>query len=181
MGGQGIIFSTTILAYSAIYQGYDVKVSEVHGMAQRGGTVEGSVRIAKKVFSPTIGKADILVALEKLEALRYVSRLKENGIIIVNKYEIIPLTANLDKNLKYPSDIEERIINSLENSFFIDAVNIAKKHNQIKLSNTVLLGFLSNFLPFNLSCWEFAIKNFSPAKVVDLNLIAFNAGRNLAV
>ncbi len=181
VGGQGIILSTSILANAVIYEGFDVKVSEVHGMAQRGGSVEGSVRIAKKVFSPTIDKADFLIALEKLEALRYVNKLKSSGIAIINNYEIIPASINFDKKLDYPTKIKEVIKQYSKNTIFINAIEIAKNLKEIRTSNTVLLGVLSNFLPISLDSWQKAISKSVPAKAIDLNKKAFTIGRNLII
>ncbi len=126
VGGQGIISASTVLAQAAINEGFDVKVSEVHGMAQRGGSVEGNVRIGKKVFSPTINKAEFIIALEKLEGLRYIERLASEGLIIVNNYEIYPSTV-FSKNVSYPDDIEDRVAKITRNYIFVNATTIAKK------------------------------------------------------
>lgn len=175
VGGQGIILATTILAHSAIYSGFDVKVSEVHGMSQRGGSVEGSVRLGRKVFSPTVNKADFIVALEKLEGLRNLERLQENGVMIINNYEIHPSSANL-KEFSYRDNIDIKIKNHLKYSIIIDAISEAKKLSEIKVSNTVLLGVLSRLLPIETECWEKAILNTVPAKAKDLNIKAFRTG-----
>ncbi len=157
VGGQGIILATTILAKAAIKSGFDVKVSEVHGMAQRGGSVEGSVRIGKEVFSPIINRADFIIALEKLEALRYISKLQPGGFLIVNDYEVYPSTV-FSKDTEYPENIEERISNLTKNYMIIDAAQIALKLNELRAANMVLLGAFSNFLPLKPDCWTAAIK-----------------------
>jgi indolepyruvate ferredoxin oxidoreductase beta subunit len=178
VGGQGIILGSTVLARAAINAGYDVKVSEVHGMSQRGGSVEGSVRFGKKVFSPTINKADFIIALEKLEGLRYIHHLEKRGFILINNHEIYPSSVS-SKDVQYPADIESRIKEITENSIFINAVETAKGFNQIKVSNIVMLGAFSNLLSFKDENWMDAIKESVPGKAIDLNMKAFLAGKNL--
>ncbi len=176
VGGQGIILSSRVLASTAINAGFDVKVSEVHGMAQRGGSVEGSVRFGKKVYSPTIGEADFIIALEKLEALRYLSRLKSGGIIIINDYEIYPSTLHA-KGASYPEKINEKIKKITPNSYFISAVEIARSLGEIRAANIILLGLLSNFLPVGYDCWIESIEQNVKQKAVKLNIGAFIKGR----
>jgi indolepyruvate ferredoxin oxidoreductase, beta subunit len=178
VGGQGIILATTVLAKAAIESGLDVKVSEVHGMAQRGGSVEGSVRIGKEVFSPIINRADFIIAIEKLEALRYIGKLETGGFLLVNDYEIYPSTV-FSKDTEYPKNIEERISNLTKNYMIIDAVQIALKLNEIRTANMVLLGAFSNFLPLKPDCWTSAIKENVPSKALNINIEAFNLGKNL--
>jgi len=178
VGGQGIILATTVLAEAAIESGFDVKVSEVHGMAQRGGSVEGSVRIGKEVFSPIIDRADFIIAVEKLEALRYIGKLRSGGFLLVNDYEIYPSTV-FSKDTEYPKNIEERISNLTKNYMIIDAVEIALKLNEIRAANMVLLGAFSNFLPLEPDCWTVAIKENVPSKALNINIEAFNLGKNL--
>jgi len=178
VGGQGIILATTVLAKAAIESGFDVKVSEVHGMAQRGGSVEGSVRIGKEVFSPIINRADFIIAVEKLEALRYIGKLQSGGFLLVNDYEIYPSTVFL-KDTEYPKNIEERIGNITKNYMIIDAVEIALKLNEIRAANMVLLGAFSNFIPLGPDCWTSAIKENVPSRALNINIEAFNLGKNL--
>ena len=178
VGGQGIILAAKVVAECAIASGFDVKVSEVHGMAQRGGSVEGSVRVGKKVFSPIINKADFIIALEKLEGLRYLSRLDSKGFIIINDYEIYPATVFLKGNA-YPQDIENEMSKVTNNYIFIKAMEIAKKLNKIKTSNMVLLGALSNFIPFDYKIWVSAININVPREAVEVNIEAFNQGKKL--
>ena len=180
VGGQGIILATKVVAECAIASGFDVKVSEVHGMAQRGGSVEGSVRVGKEVFSPIIGEADFIIALEKLEGLRYLSKLDSKGFIIINDYEIYPATVFLKGNV-YPQDIENEISRVTNNYIFIKAMEIAKKLNKTKTSNMVLLGALSNFIPFNYKSWVSAIERSVPKEAVEVNIEAFNQGKKLII
>ncbi|MBN1298928.1 MAG: indolepyruvate oxidoreductase subunit beta [Actinobacteria bacterium] len=179
VGGQGIILATTVLAHAAINAGFDVKVSEVHGMAQRGGSVEGSVRIGKKVYSPTINKADFIVALEQLEALRYIQKLAFEGFILVNEYKIYPASASV-KESNYPSDVAEMICSFTKNYYFIKTVETAKKLGNLKVSNMIMTGALSEFLPFSSRCWIEALKDNVPEKAVNVNIDAFNTGRGFA-
>ncbi|GAG94781.1 unnamed protein product, partial [marine sediment metagenome] len=146
VGGQGIILTTTVVAEAALLDGLDVKVSEVHGMAQRGGSVIGSVRIGKRVYSPITDKADFIISLEKLEAFRYINRLESEGFIIVNDFEIHPVSIFLS-GVKYPENIISGLGKYTSNYMVIKATEIAKKLNEIRASNMVLLGCLSNFIP----------------------------------
>ncbi|MCL5072067.1 MAG: indolepyruvate oxidoreductase subunit beta [Actinobacteria bacterium] len=178
VGGQGIILATTVLAKAAIESGFDVKVSEVHGMAQRGGSVEGSVRIGKEVFSPIINRADFIIALEKLEALRYIGKLQSGGFLLVNDYEIYPSTV-FSKDMEYPKNIEQRINHLTKNYMILDAAQIALQLHEIRAANMVLLGAFSNFLPLKSDCWASAIKENVPPKALNTNIEAFYLGKNL--
>ena len=178
VGGQGILLASTVLAAACVNSGYDVKVSEVHGMAQRGGSVIGSVRFAKKVYSPTIEKADFIVSLEMLEALRYKDMLVEDGAMVISRQRICPVSAYTLKS-DYPQDIEERIKKNTENSFSIDAVAIAGQLQNLKVANLVLLGGLSVLLPLEDASWQDSIHANVPAKAIDINLDAFGKGRNI--
>lgn len=178
VGGQGIILATTVLAKAAIESGFDVKVSEVHGMAQRGGSVEGSVRIGKEVFSPIINRADFIIALEKLEALRYMDKLQSGGFLLVNDYEIYPSTV-FSKDTEYPKNIEQRINYLTKNYMIIDAAELALELNEIRAANMVLLGAFSNFLPLKSDCWNKALKENVPPKALNINIKAFYLGKNL--
>jgi indolepyruvate ferredoxin oxidoreductase, beta subunit len=177
VGGQGIILATTVLANAAINAGYDVKVSEVHGMAQRGGSVEGSVRIGKQVFSPTISNVDFIVALEKLEAIRYAQKLSEGGFIFVSEYSIYPSTV-FSKDVPYPENAEELLSEFTENFCFINAVDKAKSLGNIRVSNTIMIGALSLLMPFEQDCWLDAVKKSVPEKALGINIEAFKLGRN---
>lgn len=178
VGGQGILLATAIMAHACLYEGFDVKVTEVHGMAQRGGSVVGSVRFGRKFFSHMISKADIIIALEKLESLRYIDKLENNGIIIINDYKILPMSVFSEKYL-YPYEISKKIINFTNNFFIVKAQDIAKTLDSIKTMNVILMGYLSNFLPIKKQNWISSIKKVVPEKIMDLNLKAFEMGRNL--
>jgi indolepyruvate ferredoxin oxidoreductase beta subunit len=178
VGGQGIILATTVLSQAALAEGLDVKVSEVHGMAQRGGSVLGSVRFGEKVYSPTVGKADFFVALEKLEALRYLDILKSEGLLLASDYSICPTTVYLEGK-EYPKDIEDRIGKSIDNYMLVDVVRIAKGLKEIRSANMVMMGLLSNFLPISDKAWISSIKENFPKKAVDINLKAFKNGKEI--
>lgn len=177
-GGQGIILASRIIAWCAFKSGFDVKESEIHGMAQRGGSVIGQVRFGKKVYSPSIppGEAHIMLALEELEALRYLHFLKDGGNIILNLKQILPV--NLEPSF-YPQNIPQELSDRGYKVVTIKAEEIAKALGSIKVENTVLLGVLSLLLPFSLKVWEEVLTSSVPSKMVDLNLKAFSKGREI--
>lgn len=178
-GGQGIVLASRIVAQVAFQSGFDVKESELHGMAQRGGSVVGHIRFGKKVYSPAIpaGQADILVALEEMEAIRYLPFLKKSGKIIFNRKKITPAMA---EDNQYPESIENSLKEKNFAVYAIDAEKVAKDLGAPKVENSVILGFLSVFLSFNEKEWLEVIKNSVPQKTVDLNIKAFQEGRRLA-
>jgi indolepyruvate ferredoxin oxidoreductase beta subunit len=176
VGGQGIILASNVLCYTAFYEGLDVKKSEVHGMAQRGGTVITHVRFGKKVYSPLIeqGDADFVLAFEKLEALRYGNYLRNDGVVIINDREIPPMSV-LVGAASYPDNIETTL-NKYGKTHFIDAAKVALKLGNIRTVNIILLGVLSTFLDFKQKSWEQAIRQNVKERFVDLNIDAFNKG-----
>ncbi len=178
VGGQGIILTTTVLTEAALMDGFDVKVSEVHGMAQRGGSVVGSVRIGRKVYSPIVNRADFIVSLEKLEAVRYIDKLDKEGFIIVNEFEIYPSSMYLD-DIKYPEDIISKLAEYTSNYMMVKATEIAKNLNEIRVSNTVLLGSLSNFIPIKKDSWIKSIEKNVPRRAVEVNIKAFKKGKKI--
>jgi len=179
VGGQGILLTSDILAQVAFKEGYDVKKSEVHGMAQRGGSVISEVRFGRRVYSPLVrkGGADFMVALEKLEALRFLYYLKKDAPLIVNDLEIPPLGVNLGKE-KYPEDIFLLLTRRTSRVIKVDALNMAKEAGNPKAMNVAVLGILSFFLPFAISSWKKVIREKVPSYSVDFNLRAFDLGRS---
>jgi len=177
-GGQGIVLASRILAWCAFKSGFDVKESEIHGMAQRGGSVIGQIRFGKKVHSPSIptGGAHIMLALEELEALRYLHFLKDGGVIILNLKQILP--ASLEPSL-YPENVSEQLREKGYKVFPVKAEEIAKTLGSVKIENTVLLGVLSLLLPFSTEIWREVLTNSVPSKMVDLNLKAFEEGKKV--
>ncbi len=179
-GGQGILLFSDILAMVAMREGFDVKKSEVHGMAQRGGSVVSHLRFGKKVYSPLIaeGNADFICSLEKLEALRYIHFLSPKGILIVDTLEIEPLPALIGE-VQYPKEIEERLQQRVKKVYFIPAFQMAKELGEARAQNMILLGFLSKFLPFKEESYKDVIKETVKAKFVEINIKALEKGRDL--
>lgn len=180
VGGQGVILAGKILMEVARNAGYDVKESEVHGMAQRGGSVDCHVRFGAKVYSPLIekGTADYLVTLELLETLRKIEYLKSDGTIIVNREKInpAPVEAGLEK---YPDDIESWLNAKVKNPVVVDTDSVLKEVGTKRALNIVMLGMLSNFLEFTQEQWNAAISTMVKEKFISMNLKAFAMGREL--
>jgi len=179
VGGQGIIRASDILSLAMIEAGYDVRKSEVHGMAQRGGCVTSHVRYGKKVYSPMAkkGDVDILVSFEKLETLRYLDYLKPDGKVIINDEEIYPPSVNLG-DVQYPNNIIELIAGHFSNPKVISASEMASRAGNHKTSNSAILGALSLYLDIQMNFWESVLRNAFSEKILEANLKAFNFGRN---
>lgn len=178
VGGQGAILTARILAETALSAGYDVKTSEVHGMAQRGGSVVSMVRWGEKVYSPLIpvGGADFILTFELLEGLRRLEYLSDEGTAIVNKYRIDPLPV-LRGDAQYPEDALNSIRAYVAHLVELDARRMAADAGNPRALGSVLLGALSVFLDFPSGTWEQAINRFVPAKAREVNLKAFALGR----
>jgi indolepyruvate ferredoxin oxidoreductase beta subunit len=180
VGGQGTILASNILGEVFLKAGYDVKKSEVHGMAQRGGDVTTHFRFGKKVYSPLIkyGDVDFLISFELLEAARYINWVKPEGKVIINKQEILPPTVSLGQ-MAYPKDIEKTFKKYFRNHVWIvNGQEIARKLGNIQAANVVLVGAFSNFFPeIKEEQWTNAIKELLAAKLHELNLRAFHEGR----
>ncbi|MBE3593173.1 MAG: indolepyruvate oxidoreductase subunit beta [Thermoanaerobacter sp.] len=176
VGGQGTILASNVLAEGLLKNGYDVKMSEVHGMSQRGGSVNTQIRFGEKVYSPVIevGAADVIVAFEKMEAVRWLNYLKKDGVVIVNTVEIPPLSVLISKE-EYPKNLIEEISKSVK-TIAVDADKIAESLGNIKAQNIVLLGVLVKYLGLQGIDWEEVIKNNVPQKFVELNTNAFRKG-----
>jgi indolepyruvate ferredoxin oxidoreductase beta subunit len=177
VGGQGTILASRVLAQTALETGYDIKVSEIHGMAQRGGSVVTQVRLGEKVFSPLIpdGGADIVLAFEKLEGLRLLPVLKPGGTIIINEQEIPPVPV-LVGAAEYPANIVDYIRSAVSNVVAVDALGLAEKCGNPKAANIVLVGVMARRLPFRLEVWEKALAKHIPARLLEVNKAAFKAG-----
>ncbi|KHO63338.1 indolepyruvate oxidoreductase subunit beta [Thermoanaerobacter sp. YS13] len=176
VGGQGTILASNVLAEGLLKSGYDVKMSEVHGMSQRGGSVNTQIRFGEKVYSPVIevGAADVIVAFEKMEAVRWLNYLKKDGVIILNTVEIPPLSVLIGKE-EYPKNLIEEISKSAK-TIAVDADKIAESLGNVKTQNIVLLGVLVKYLGLQDIDWEEVIKNNVPQKFVELNINAFKKG-----
>ena len=178
VGGQGILRASDILCMVMMEAGMDVKKSEVHGMAQRGGCVTSHVRFGRKVYSPIAkkGDVDVLVSFEKLEALRYLDFLKPQCSIVINDKELYPPSVNLG-DAHYPDNIIEIIKKSFKSVTVVNASSIAIKAGDIRAENTALLGVLSHSLKLDISLWEKVIRKTFPEKAIAANLKAFHMGR----
>lgn len=182
VGGQGTLLTSRIIAEVAVDMGFDVKVTEVHGMAQRGGSVISEVRYGEKVYSPIIAKgdADVLLAFEKLEAARWLDYVKPDGIVIINEERVDPLPVMSGK-MKYPEDIAERIMTLNTRTTIADASKTAIECGNVRAANVVLVGILSKVMNLPSDRVEAAIRKLVPAKALDVNLMAFRRGLELAV
>jgi len=179
VGGQGSLLASKLLGKVLLDKGYDVKVSEVHGMSQRGGSVVTYVRFGDKVYSPIIdeGECDVLVSFEKLEAARYVPFMKKGGVIVTNTQEIDPMPV-ITGQAEYPSDILEKVKELDLKIDELDCLSIANEAGSSKSVNIVLMGRLSNyFSDISVDEWEKAIRTSVPEKFLELNLKAFSMGR----
>lgn len=176
VGGQGIILASKILSEGLISAGYDVKMSEVHGMAQRGGSVTTQVRFGSKVYSPIIGKgqADIIVSFEKMESLRWMEYLKVGGKVVVNDYEI-PSAPILSGKMKYPQNVIEALQEKVETTT-LKAADIAKELGNIKAMNVVMVGALVKAMGLNEADWESVVRDNVKEAFADINIEALKKG-----
>lgn len=176
VGGQGTLLTSRIIGKTALKAGYDVKLSEVHGMAQRGGSVVTFVRFGEKVNEPVVeeGCADILISFERLEALRYAHFLKKDGIIIVNDCRIDPMTVVIGAS-KYPENILETL-ESEHTIYSIDAGKIAKELGNSKVLNSVVLGLSAKHIGFSKEEWLDVVRSTVPQKTIEINEKAFEKG-----
>ena len=178
VGGQGTLLASRILGNAVISEGYDVKVSEVHGMSQRGGSVVTYVKYGDKVFSPIIdrGEADMILAFEKLEAARALPYLKEGGTVILNDREIAPMPV-ITGAAEYPDGLVADIAAKAK-VIAIDALSLSLEAGSAKAVNVVLIGVLARSSDISKEVWIQTIKDTVPAKFLDLNLKAFELGYN---
>lgn len=180
VGGQGTILASKLLTIGLMEAGYDVKMSEIHGMSQRGGSVSSQVRYGEKVQSPVIelGGADILVSFEKMETLRWLKYLKPSGKVVVNDYQINSMPI-LNGKFDYPEGINEDLI-ELTGAKIFNAADMAKELGNAKVMNVILLGTLVKAMGITDVNWENVIRNNVKPKFVELNLIAFKKGMEIA-
>lgn len=177
VGGQGTILASKVLSEGLMSAGYDVKMSEIHGMSQRGGNVSTQVRFGEKVYSPIIGKgeADLIVAFEKMEALRWIEYLKEDGKMVINDVEIpsVPIQMGM---VKYPQGILEELSKKVT-TYVFKASEIAETLGNSKTMNIVLLGALVKAMNLPDIDWEKVIRDHVKPAFVDINIKAFRAGQ----
>ena len=176
VGGQGTLLTSRIIGKVALKKGYDVKLSEVHGMAQRGGSVVTFVRFGDRVYEPVAeeGTVDVLIAFERLEALRYAHYLKEGGVLIVNDCKIDPMTVVIGAKT-YPENIIQDL-SSQHDVHVIDGVTIAKQLGNAKVLNSVVLGMAAKYIGFDQADWVAVLEGTVPAKTIEVNKAAFLAG-----
>ena len=178
VGGQGTLLTSRIIGKAALSEGCDVKISEVHGMAQRGGSVVTFVRFGEKVNEPVVeeGQADVIIAFERLEAQRYAHFLKKDGVLVVNDCRIDPMTVVIGAKT-YPENIIENLKND-HNVYAIDGQKIAIELGNNKVLNSVVLGYAASFIGFDKQTWIDTVASTVPAKTIEINEKAFLAGYN---
>lgn len=181
VGGQGTLLASKVLGSLFLSQGYDVKVSEVHGMAQRGGSVVTYVKYGEKVHSPVItqGEADVLISFEQLEAARWVSYLKKGGVLLTNTQQIDPMPV-ITGAASYPQDIVGKLKALGADVRAVDALALAEQAGSAKAVNTVLIGLFSRLVDFPEETWQEAMEACVPPKFLELNREAFRLGREAA-
>ena len=176
VGGQGTLLTSRIIGKAALESGYDVKISEVHGMAQRGGSVVTFVRFGEKVNEPVVeeGQADVIIAFERLEAQRYAHFLKKDGVLVVNDCKIEPMTVVIGAK-KYPENIIENL-KAQHKVYAIDGQKVALELGNSKVLNSVVLGYAASFIGFDRQTWVNTIASTVPAKTIEINEKAFTYG-----
>ena len=180
VGGQGTLLASRILGSALLSKGYDVKVSEVHGMSQRGGSVVTYVKYGDEVLSPIVckGEADIIISFEQLEAARWLPYLKKGGHLVTSTQKIDPMPV-ITGVAQYPDDIIEKIKAQGVDVVAVDALSLAEQAGNSKASNVVLMGVVSTKMPFDVEVWNKAVEECVPPKFLELNKKAFELGRSL--
>ena len=179
VGGQGSLLASKLLGHLLLTEGYDVKVSEVHGMSQRGGSVVTYVRYGDRVASPVIdeGEADFIVSFEVLESARWLPFLKKDGQIVTNTQQIDPMPV-VTGAMEYPQNLVEKMRSAGAKVDAMDCVKLAQEAGSVKAVNLVLLGRLSHYFDFSEEVWQKAIEACVPQKFLEMNRRAFALGRN---
>lgn len=179
VGGQGILLGSEIVARAAMHAGFQVKTNEVHGMAQRGGSVIAQIRYGREVHSPLVaeGTARVLGSFEQIEAIRFAHYLAPDGLAVVSSQSIVPVTVSSGQ-AAYPTDVEARLRAVFKRLIFMDASKIAIGLGNIRAANVVTLGAISTGLDLPVEAWQEAIRSSVAEKYRDLNLRAFEAGRS---
>jgi indolepyruvate ferredoxin oxidoreductase beta subunit len=180
VGGQGVILASEIISEVMMRAGHDVKKSEVHGMAQRGGSVSSHVRFGPKVYSPLIkrGAADVLFSFELLESARYLDFLRSDALLIVNKQKVLPPSVTLGVDT-YPEQLPELLRERFSRVEIVDALDIAKQAGNARALNVAFLGALSKHFGVDENLWKDVISSMLPPRLVDVNIKAFLLGRNI--
>ena len=182
VGGQGTLLASRILGNVLLSQGFDVKVSEVHGMSQRGGSVVTYVKYGDQVYSPVVneGEADYILSFERLEAARWLAYLKKDGKMIVNDQRINPMPV-ITGAMAYPEDILSKLSAKGADILPVDALSLALQAGNSKAVNVVLMGVLSSIMDFSADVWNAALEATVPARFLELNKTAFELGRNASL
>ncbi len=179
VGGQGVLLASRILSEAALTRGLDIKQSEVHGMSQRGGSVVSHVRIGEQVHSPIVpeGECDLLVGFEPLEGLRMAHQVKPDGVILYSTDRINPSTVSAGF-ATYPEDVLEQYNRFAAKKVAVNAGKLAGEAGNLRSANVVMVGALSRFMEFDEQLWKTALEAAIPAKILALNIKAFELGRN---
>lgn len=180
VGGQGILLASEILSEAFMLAGYDVKKSEIHGMSQRGGSVVSHVRFGTQVFSPVVpeGEGDIMFGFELLETSRYLSLLRPGATVVVNDFKILPPSVLLGQ-AAYPEGLADSIRAAFPDTLLVDGQRLAIEAGDLRAANTALLGAVSKRLAITEDIWQQALEKMVPRKVLEINLKAFQMGRDL--
>jgi len=178
VGGQGILLASEVVARAAMHAGFDVKTNEVHGMAQRGGSVIAQIRYGRRVFSPLVpeGEAVVLGSLERIEALRYTNYLAPGALAVVSSQAIVPVTVSSGQ-ATYPADARERLAAAFPRLLYVEAEDLARQAGTVRAANLVIVGAISRSLDLPTEAWRTAIEQSVAAKHVAANLKAFELGR----
>jgi indolepyruvate ferredoxin oxidoreductase beta subunit len=180
VGGQGILLASEIIARAAMAAGFTVKTNEVHGMAQRGGSVLAQIRYGPEVHSPLVerGAAQVLGSLERIESLRHADYLAPEGLAVVSSQVVLPVTVSSGQ-ARYPEDAEARIRAAFRRLVYLDALGMATEIGNVRCSNLVILGALSNGLTLPSEAWQAGIRQAVKPQFLEINLKAFRAGEGL--
>lgn len=181
VGGQGTLLASEVISRAAMLAGYDVKKSEIHGMAQRGGSVISQVRFGEKVYSPIIpqGDTDFILSFEKLESLRYADSISPDGVALINDQIITPVTVSSGQQ-PWIDDMDKRIEKAFPNRRIIPALEIAERLGNVRTVNMVMTGVLSTLLDIDYDVWKQATSELVPPRYKDLNMKALDVGRSEA-
>jgi indolepyruvate ferredoxin oxidoreductase beta subunit len=181
VGGQGVLVASEIVARVAIAGGCDAKKSEVHGVAQRGGSVVSHVRFGRRVYSPLamLGDVDLLIAFERLEGLRWAHYVEPAGRIVLNDHKIPPVQFG-DEKREYPEDVSGFLSEKGFDIWFVPGTDVAKELGNVRAANSVILGVAATLLEFDIGLWERTLAEALPPKVREVNLAALSRGIELA-
>ena len=180
VGGQGILLASEVVARAAMAGGYQVKTNEVHGMAQRGGSVIAQIRYGEEVHSPlvAVGTGNVLGSFEKIEAVRYAHYLAPEGLAVVSTMEMVPVTVSSGQ-AKYPPNADELLKEAFPRLTLVDAVHEAEKAGEVRAANLVILGVVSTELDLSVENWYDAIRGTVKPRFIDVNIRAFDLGRSI--